>query len=263
MFSKYKWLLVFFFVFLLSFVRIERPELVLSKIQNFDIDIFGNFTVVSGTKVMRFDTNSIEKFYFQNLSLGNAASINSDDVLNSMLFYPDVQSIVFLDNSLSMKNSPVKISDLGFDNVSVACLSYNTGFWLYNSSTFSLHRFDRFLKETNVSSNINQLLSVSPNPTSLKEKHGILVLNDSEKGLIVFDHFGNFIKQLNISEIKDFQITPNSIEFLRHDSLFRFDMKFNQIDSLGFLGTNAVKYSKFNQILFFLDNEGNLYKRNI
>lgn len=240
-----------------SFINVNR--LIYNDVKCFDVDVFNNVVYVSSDKICLTVKTDNKKYYYQNLTMGTVNCIYFDDALNIMVYYGDMQKILFLDNTLSPKRSPIDLNDLGYSQASLACLSYNTGFWIFDPVSNSLHRFDRFLTENATSGNLNQIIGSEIAPFSMKEKNNLLLINDSLKGIAFFDRYGNYLKLLPFLHVSDFQIYNDNIEFLKNDTLFRYDMNTLKIDTILINPQNIIQFKRTKSQLYFLNKNGDLY----
>ncbi len=254
---------VFLFVILFAFLvgMFPSDETLDSDVDMFGVNILGQIISVKEHQLFLKTDESILKF--ENLSFGSISSLAADDALNIMLYYEDVQKILFLDNQLSLKRDPIDLYELDLASAKLSCLSYNTGFWVFNSATSALHRFDRFLNQTYSTGNLSTLVGKQVNPNSIKEAFNYLVMNDPKMGLLIFDRYGALLKEIPIMEIADIQINNDDLIFLRRDSVFRYQLQTFNIDTIEVILPNAIQFSLQGQQVFYLDKTGDLKKKSI
>lgn len=235
---------------------IQSDNVLDREVDIFGVNIFGNIISVKNEKVFLKTNNST--LQFENLSFGAISSIAADDALNIMLYYEDVQKILFLDNQLSLKRDPIDLYQLDMQSAKLSCLSYNTGFWVYNSASTALHRFDRFLNQTYATGNLSILIGKQVNPIAIKEAYNFLIMNDPSIGLIVFDRYGALLKEIYVKDILDFQINDDNVLWLRNDSVFQYHLSTFSMDTLRVSIKDAIQFSVQSNKLYYLNKDGDL-----
>ncbi|GAB5401548.1 MAG: hypothetical protein Aureis2KO_31330 [Aureisphaera sp.] len=92
---------------------------------------------------------SLGEFVFQDYQLGPIAHVDIINPLNVVVFYAEVNTVVFLDNRLN-ETERINFNTISnFINVGAANNAGNNRLWLFNSDTQQLQLFDyRTLRET-------------------------------------------------------------------------------------------------------------------
>jgi len=203
-----------------------------NKIDSFEIDVLGNLYFVNDAELQKYDYKSNKLGVFSNLMYGKITSIDVSDAMNILVYYQNSNKIVMLDNKLSIKNSPIDLSDLGYSETSVACLSYNNSFWIYDAIGHELLRFNLLLENTDRSGDLKSITSYNLNPIQIIERDNNLYLRDKENGIFVFDRYGGYLKRLPFLELDDFYIRSNSWQMLKNDTNYSFNPITLQIDTI-------------------------------
>jgi hypothetical protein len=82
------------------------------------------------------------KFVFRDFQLGPIASVDIINPLNVVVFYADVNTVVFLDNRLSEKER-INFNNLpSFLNISAATNAGNNRLWIFNTDSQQLQLYD-------------------------------------------------------------------------------------------------------------------------
>ncbi len=82
------------------------------------------------------------KFVFRDLQLGPITTVDIINPLNIVVFYADVNTVVFLDNRLSEKER-INFNNLpSFLNISAATNAGNNRLWIFNTDTQQLQLYD-------------------------------------------------------------------------------------------------------------------------
>jgi len=230
------------------------------KIDYFDVDVLGNLYTVRGYELIKYNSQFQQQATYANLSLGDISSIDASDAMNILVFYSDFAKVLFLDNSLSLKNSVIDLGELGFPNASLACLSYNNGFWVFDPVNQELVRVNQFLEVADRSGNLNQIIQAEINPDQLFEEGNYVYLKDRKKGVFIFDRYGGYLKRLPFIGVDNLQVAQtNVLSFLKNDSLLTYDMRTLNSDTLGLKLNNVEMIKIQSSNTYYLDNKGQLY----
>ena len=191
----------------------------------FTTDHLENAYVIKEDVLQKYDTTGKVFKTFTNKSLGRITSVDASNPLKLLLFYKDFSQIIFLDNMLSMSADLVKLADLGFEQTQLACSSHNSGLWLYNLQNFELIRLDQNLAITQRTGNITQITGLAINPNFLIQYNNMVYLNSPSTGILVFDVYGTYYKNIPIKGLTSFQVRDESIFYFSNKELKSFDMK--------------------------------------
>ncbi len=256
-------ILVFFIVNLLGF-RTGDSQVFDFRIDDFDLDVLGNLYIVRDTELIKYNDQLELQSTFSNLSLGAITSIDASDAMNLLVFYGDFSKVLFLDNTMSVKKSVISLSDLGFPNASLACLSYNNGFWIFDPSNQELVRISQFLDVAERSGNLNQIIHAEIEPDQLIEYGNTVYIKDKKEGVFVFDRYAGFLKRLPFLSIDDLQfIEPNNLAFLRSDTLFTYNINTLNMDTIALQQKGVKKIMVKNDSYFYLGKKGMVYRETI
>lgn len=157
------------------------------------------------------------KFTFQDFQLGPITSVDIINPMNVVVFYAEVNTVVFLDNRLNEKER-LNFNNLpSFLNISMVSNAGNNRLWVFNIDTQQLQLFHyRSLIETIVSQPIKgSIIAMSSNfnECTLLTEHGLIRINNY--GSLLFERsFGAFEKIVQNNE---------SLIALKDNSLFLVD----------------------------------------
>ncbi|MCF8297258.1 MAG: hypothetical protein K9J13_06920 [Saprospiraceae bacterium] len=223
-------------------------------------DKLGNIYLVKANNLLKYDSDGKLLKTFSNLNAGNISFVDASDPLKILVFYKDFAQIDFLDNTLSLSGSSIKLSNLKLDQSSLACTSYNNGFWVYDETNIRLVRIDKLLNVSNESTNISQVCGLELNPNFLIEQNNFVYLNDPDNGILVFDRYGTYLKTLPFKNIQSLQIIGNSIVFVQDSILKSYNMESLQVNIINISEKQFKSIRIENQKLYVLTEKGiNIY----
>jgi hypothetical protein len=188
-------------------------------------DAMGNVYVARNNTLKKFSNKHVQAAYYTNTFLGNIHTIDVSDPLRILLFYKDYNQVVWVDNFLSEIRSPIRLDDLGIDQVKLVCSSNQGGFWVFNSLNNQLQYFDVNLRLVHESPSLNILTGPDIDPAYMTEKSRQLYLNVPGTGILVFDRFGNYARTLGIEVHGGFQVTDQYIYFYSEGELFSYNLR--------------------------------------
>jgi hypothetical protein len=188
-------------------------------------DNLGNVYLLEKSSLMKYDVDGNFLFSYTELGDGLITSVDVSDPLKIVLFNSDFGKIKFLDNKLSIKNDPISLSDLGYNNATLVAASYESGFWIFDPLSNQLVRFDKNLQLSQQSGSISDLIGHEFKPDFLVEYDNSLYANDPQYGIFVFDRYGTFLKDIPVKNIKSFEIFSNQILYVDKNVLKSLDLK--------------------------------------
>ena len=190
----------------------------------FTSDNLGNVYVIQGNEILKYLPNGKLFNRYSNMMRGNITSVDATNPLKLLLFYRDFSKIQFLDNQLS-ENHLISLQDLGLEQSTLVCISFDNGFWVYDQISFSLIRFNQAFDKVQEARNINQNIGYEPQPNFLHESSDWVYLNNPETGILVFDVFGTYFKTIPLKGLNDFQIAGDNLLYFKDGKLLSYNLK--------------------------------------
>ncbi len=204
----------------------QKDELLFSVKEDhetFYTDELDNLYLVDGVEIRMWNKQGKEQFSYSKNSLGTISDVDLSRSLKPLVFYAGISTLVVLDNTLSVQGSPVDLSDYGLSQAELICNSVNANYWFYDGSRNELIRTDKSFRKVTNTGNLARLLGIRLNPTQMLEFRERLFLNAPSHGILVFDIFGSHMKTLPIKDATHFQVSSESIHFMRDGDFFHYD----------------------------------------
>ncbi len=187
-------------------------------------DPLGNIYIIHSNEISRYNRQYKNVARYSNAYLGQPASLDISDPLRLLVFYKDDNQLLWLDNFLTELGSPVRLDEMGYEQVELVCCSSQGGFWIYNSLTDQIHSFDASLNLVHESISLRPLLESSDRPLFMKEKNRNIYVSYQSTGILVFDHFGNYQKTFPLTGISRFQVTDKYIFYMKEATFYSFSL---------------------------------------
>jgi hypothetical protein len=184
------------------------------------VDGLENIILSERDRLTKYDKKGKLLFEQSQKSLGRFDKV---ELVNSLKFYgfsETQQLICFFDNSLSMMEKCLDLSEYDLINVStVASSGQSDKMWVFDqvNSTLHLLSFNGLLQSQAIK-NLNGILNAE-NISQLIEWENKLFVLDNKKGIYVFDLYGTLIRFIEFDNIKWIQIYNEYIICLRDNEL--------------------------------------------
>ncbi len=229
-------------------------DLVNFPIQDFKIDVFGNFYFLKPDNSLTVhDTDFNELFHYFNNGLGPISYIDISNPRKILLFFKDFQKVVFLDNTLSeIGRFEWKVEE-ALDIKAIGS-SRDNYIWLYDGLDYRLKKVD---SKGNILLSSNPLqthFEIDISPDYIIERNNQVYMVEEGKKILVFDNFGNFIKAIaaSVYSIDLMQGSFFSIDSLGSYSRESLENVFLDKEILTKLPSKVRKVQKKEEKLYYL-----------
>jgi len=188
------------------------------------------FVITERGELVKYTPEGKEKFRYNNFSLGNPTLADATNPFQILLYYPEFQTIVTLDNTLN-EAARYELFDLQVNEVEALCFANDGNVWLYDPITFTLKKIDRngeILLESEI---FTFLFDELPQPNFLVERNNQIYLNDSTRGVFVFDVYGAFEELIELKNLMTFQVLDRKIVYQNEGNLEVFSPQMLMKDS--------------------------------
>lgn len=173
-------------------------------------------------ELLKYDAKGKLRWRYSNNRFGKLHSVDVSDPLRVVLFYADFQQVVVLNNNLNEITSYSFAKD-GNLLVSVVASANNNSLWTFDRTTNMLIKLSSNFTEDIRSANLYQLFDVVIDPKKLVASDQYVFLQQKNNGILQFDRFGGFIRELPIDSLSDFNITSNIIAYAKGDRLIKYN----------------------------------------
>ena len=237
-----RFLMLFLFFVCIAFKSSDYTLLktINNQVSFITTDNLENLYTLSGNELRKYDANGNILKTFSDKTHGNISFIDVSNPLKILLYYHDFRLILFLDNMLSLCGAPLLLDNMNITQATLACNSYENGFWIYDQQDFQLLRFDKNRKISNQSGNIAQLVDIEIKPVYLSETGNMVYLNDTVNGIFVFDKYGTYSKTIPFKGINNFKIVDDNIIYTSGEQLIKYNFKTLEQVSINLPKKNAL-----------------------
>ncbi len=210
----------------------------LNIIVDIEVDKLGDYyTISSNGSVNKYHAEK-KLFTYSNSFEGVLAAVDVTNPHKLLLFYPEQQTILLLDNSLSQISKIVLKSTTYYSAVGMA----NDGnIWVYDSYLAKLKKIDSTGRELDESFPIGQYYPEDIVNSKIIDRGNYVIMADSKEGILLFNNMGYFDKKLLFQNVSKPTILKNTLYF--------FDIKNNCFISKkldAFSNSDSLCFDNFN-----------------
>jgi hypothetical protein len=223
------------------------------KCNGIEVDELGNFYLLNGATVTKYNLEGNKLQTFSNNIYGNISSLSFNTSLKPTLFFKELGYIVQLDNTLSEQGGFKVLQNYGIDAANLLIASTENSFWFFDERNFKLKNINRSFATTIQSNNLSQITDQPLRPTQMMENNNFIYLNNSASGILIFDTYGSYIKTIPILEIEDFFVYNEGLFYVKNGFVFRYGLK-DFSDFKIELPLNDIKQIRISKNAFFLRN---------
>ncbi len=195
------------------------------KTASFSTDQLQNiYLQTTDHQLVKINAVGREEFRYTNKTLGAPAHLDASNPFQPLLFYPDFQTVVALDRTMS-ETGRLDLLRAGFFRVNAVGRASDNGLWLYDEATFRLKKLapdgSLLLESADLSLSLGQAVA----PDFLLEREQFVFLSDPAQGVFIFDIFGKFLKKLPLIGLREFQVEGQKLFFFQTGMLWAFDLQ--------------------------------------
>jgi hypothetical protein len=150
--------------------------------------------------------------------IGRPNAIDVSNPMKILLWSQRNATLTLLDRWLSQRNQ-IRINEPGANAVQAIACSYDNNIWYFNPIDQQLKKIDdqnQLLLESN---DMRSVTGESINPIFLQDRDGWVMLQDTSKGIFLFDQFGVFKTKLKFKSQAAFM--QNQVVYSINDNLLR------------------------------------------
>lgn len=238
----------------------NKGELKIGNNEIWSVDVLGNVYITSKNVINKYDSTGLLKFSQSIKSFGRLEDIQAINTMKIVTFSEEQQTICLLDNTLTLSDECIDLSDFNIENASHFAVSGQPDkIWVVDQLNsklllLSLGRTDQFQEIENLKGilNMSQILSI-------QEVNNELFLRDAKSSIYQFDLYGSLLNRFEFKEIDAFIVKDENLVLLQNDQLILHNLLLSKqkIIELPVKGICDVKISGN---FFYFRNENKILK---
>jgi hypothetical protein len=204
------------------------PELV-KVIKEKPLKVFLNYSdevfLLEKGIIKKYNSEGVLMTTYGNIYIDQQTQVISNNTFKTLLFCPDYGKIIQLDKRLG-EIDVIDIFKIGNYVITAAAPSYDNEFlWIWDMSTQRLIKLNNQQEPVFTSNTISLATGTEIYPNSLQEIATHLIINDTARGIFLFDNNGNYQKQLPVKNALNVKMKSEVIYYIKNDILFSYDLK--------------------------------------
>ena len=182
------------------------------------------YLVTPTNALLKLDPALNELFQYTNNRLGDLSLIDVSNPFSVLLYYPDYNTVITLDRTLNERGR-LNLLELGLVQVRAIGLSSDNQVWVYDELNNQLKKLSATGEVLLESDNLSLLLGKNFSPNFLTARDRRVYLNDPEAGVLVFDLFGQYLKTIDLTGLREFQVMDDRLLYVRDNALESFQLQ--------------------------------------
>lgn len=156
---------------------------------------------------------------FSRKDLGMPGAIDVSDPLQVLLWYPDFQSIIFLERLMTPYHT-LRLDPGAFPQPAVVALDRGNQVWVYDRFLHTLFRLDQQGKPQGESQDLSLITTPPQAPTMLVADANGVYLADPSTGIWVFNRLGQYQFTWPVRDVDFIQCLPDGVLLIRQKEQF-------------------------------------------
>ena len=194
------------------------------------LDRLGFLYLYENNNLYHYNPNGKSLNIFNNRTNGKISSFDASDPYMLLLYYKDLNRIVFLDNQLAPIGTPIDLDKYNLYQVKTVCKSKNFAVWIYDDFDNRLIHYG--FNPKGITGQINLSSLNLNNEIRFMREYGNHLYASTGKELLIFDVLGTFIQKSPIEIPNSFQIINNKVIYYHNNQLLIYLPELNQTDTL-------------------------------
>ena len=239
-----------------SFAKIPELSVVIpEKALKIDINYSDEVIILQKGIVKKYDIKGNLLASYGNIYINKQTDIISFNTFRTILYCGDFGKIIILDKRFG-EVGIIDVYSISGYLVSRVGISYdNSNLWLWDDIRQVLLKTDQKGNIGYVSSNINIYTDIAIHPSIIAEFATRLYLNDSTKGIFVFDNTGTYQKIIPIPQIQSFYEKEGLLFYISDNIIYSYN--FLSFEQKEYTRTPILSLLKIGQsILCGINSEG-------
>ena len=182
------------------------------------------YLVTPANEVAKYSQEGRELFRYNNNTRGNLSYIDATDPFNLLLFYPELQAIATLDRTMN-ETALLLLFSADIINATAIALANDNNIWVYDQATFRLVKIAPDGAVLASSDNLSAQLPQPPKATQAIARENMVYLNDSGKGIFLFDGFAQYHQLLPLPDYEHIWMLDGYLQLFKKGELSAYNLK--------------------------------------
>lgn len=262
--SFYKIITLFLFVSLIGTATnaqewVSDPNIPASGLLAIKVDALGNQYIVNEEmQVIKYKPNGSIWNIYDNNRLGGVGRLDVSNPFLILVFYPQFQTAVLLDNNMS-ESGMIRFADIGLGNIRSAAVSDDNNIWSFDEGSRRLMK---------ISANGKILLNGTPysgfdidesKPIEIMQRGGFIYLCQPGLPIQIFDIFGKWVRSLLLNDFQAIISLDRIIYYRANDRIYSHNTDLPMLDDQALWdakGVSGICYDARMNCFYGIDSMG-------
>ena len=210
--------------------------------------------------IIRYDADLSNELVFSPQNPNRTDNLEAWQGLRIFTFHKDLQEFRLINRNLSLDERYLFPNNLvGF--AEIATSTFDNNVWLIDQTEFSLKKYDIFKQSLQTSTPLNLILDVDDYEIlHCKEYQNRFFISTKNRGILIFDNLGNYLKNISINEVENFNFWKDELYFISKTKIKKVDLYSNNVTEFDLpqgLYRDVLIYD--NSFYFFKDKSLSLF----
>lgn len=225
-------------------LRLERSYSLEQPVRYFTADHLGNYYLISRShELIKYDVSGQWVGNYRQQVLGPLEAVDVFNPLQLLLFYPELATLVQLDNMLYPTNQ-FQLEAVKLSTRSLVCRSFDNNFWLYDERAFRLRKIALDLRQVVEGEWLQNQFRGSIKPNYLLEHNEQLFLNEPNLGILVFDLYGKWVRTLPIMGLDRLDAQGEFLYYCKAGKAWQWHLPTGEEKQLSYPGITEIRQIK-------------------
>lgn len=219
-----------------------------------------NLYVAERGEIIKFDNNGSELVRYSSQFVDEYTNLDCSQPLKVLAFSEFSQQYIILDQFMAEAGTR-RLIDLGIRYASVLCSAKDGNIWVVDQTSMILYKIDPLRDIQLIQVPLENLISSGENSIrQMVEHQGRIYLLDENKGVLMFDLYGNYLGLPVEYPVKSFQVIDDTIYYSTGKEIRK--MILGKKESTLVLGDSKKEFAIIKDKLIGIEG-GDLYFKNI
>lgn len=225
-------------------LQLVRSYALEHPVRYFTVDHLGSFYLITrSNELIKYDINGQWVGNYRQQVLGPLEGVDVFNPLQLLLFYPELATLVQLDNMLYPTNL-FRLEAVKLSTRSLVSRSFDNNFWLYDERAFRLRKIALDMRQVVEGEWLQNQFSGSIKPTYLIEHQEQLFMVEPGLGILEFDLYGKYVRTIPIRGLERLDAHGDYLYYVKSGKAWRWHLRTGVEEALVYPEAPTVRQIK-------------------
>ena len=197
----------------------------------FNYDVFGHVYLSNGEQIVKTNIKNKVLATYEDGFLGEISNIDSYNGLYILVYHADANSLVLLNNELTIIGKPINLNENNIFDLQCAFLGADNKIWIVDSQNFQLTELDKNGNIVLQASYIGNYTTSSKIVSSSFRNNTIYLITDIGE-LLMFDKFGAFLQKVSLGDVLSPTVANKNLIYIQNKNILQLNVKTFTLDTI-------------------------------